>query len=122
MASPENLFKESFFGVSAVDSRTLAEQTVEEPMLGDYKKPLATVDGSKFASELTEHSAELLRNEQEMDMLGDIPIVDNIIEGLDIEGLDFTDLLVGGEHEEDEAMAAENPVDPINGFCLPNIW
>uniref|UniRef100_A0A183BQZ3 Histone-lysine N-methyltransferase n=1 Tax=Globodera pallida TaxID=36090 RepID=A0A183BQZ3_GLOPA len=104
--------QESFFGVAAVDSRTLAEQTVEEPTLDDYKKLLPAVDCSKFASELSEHSAELLRTEQEMDMLGDIPLVDNIMEGLDIEGLDFSDLIVG--EEDDEPMTVESAVDPIN--------
>ncbi|KAL3091354.1 hypothetical protein niasHS_007147 [Heterodera schachtii] len=106
--------QESFFGVAAVDSRTLAEQTVDEPTLGDYKKVLPVVSGTKFASELSEHSAELLRTEQEMDMLGDIPLVENIMDGLDMEGLDFSDLIVG---EEDEPMTVEsssNTIDPIS--------
>lgn len=93
----------------------MADLSVEQPVLGDYKKFLPVVECPlKFACELSENSAEQLRNEQEMDMLGDIPIVDNIMEGLDFEGLDFSDLIVG---EDDEPATAENSIGPING-CI----
>jgi hypothetical protein len=49
-----------------------------------------------------------------MDMLGDIPFVDDIGLDMDIENLDFTDLIVGGEDEEEAMMAADN-VDSLDG-------
>nr|CAD2208147.1 unnamed protein product [Meloidogyne enterolobii] len=114
-AYPANI-QESFFGVAAVESRLLAEQNVEEPLLVEYNKISSNVfDAGKIGTELSEHSAELLRNEQEMDMLDDIPLVDDI--GLDMESLDFTDLLVNEEEDVaiSSAIAAEN-IDSLDGF------
>ncbi|KAL7075605.1 hypothetical protein ACQ4LE_005299, partial [Meloidogyne hapla] len=115
-AYPANI-QESFFGVAAVESRTLAEQNVDEPLLVEYNKTPSSniLDAGKFGTELSEHSAELLRNEQEMDMLDDIPLVDDI--GLDMENLDFTDLIVCEEEDVaiSSAVAAEN-IDSLDGF------
>uniref|UniRef100_A0A914NLT0 HMG box domain-containing protein n=1 Tax=Meloidogyne incognita TaxID=6306 RepID=A0A914NLT0_MELIC len=114
-AYPANI-QESFFGVAAVESRLLSEQNVEEPLLVEYNKISSNVfDAGKIGTELSEHSAELLRNEQEMDMLDDIPLVDDI--GLDMESLDFTDLLVNEEEDVaiSSAIAAEN-IDSLDGF------
>jgi len=49
-----------------------------------------------------------------MDMLDDIPLVDDI--GLDMESLDFTDLLVNEEEDVaiSSAIAAEN-IDSLDG-------
>jgi hypothetical protein len=68
---------------------------------------------------ILEHSAELLRNEQEMDMLDDIPLVDDIGLDMDIGNLDFTDLIVSGDDEE-EAVA--DNVDSIEGRSIYSIF
>lgn len=75
------------------------EQTVKEPLLHDYNKA-KLIEGhtNKDAYVLSEHSSELLRNEQVQDMLGDM-LGDNL-DLADFENLDFADL-IDNEYEHE---------------------
>uniref|UniRef100_A0A915CUC2 Histone-lysine N-methyltransferase n=1 Tax=Ditylenchus dipsaci TaxID=166011 RepID=A0A915CUC2_9BILA len=118
--------QESFFGYAAVDSRSLADIVVNEPILGEYTK--SALDSKKTGCELSEQSADALRTEQEQDMLGDIFVGDNI--DLDFDNLDFNALIDEADDDENDDQALEDSMNDgfsatgssglITGMCSPS--
>ncbi|KAH7695513.1 F/Y-rich family protein [Aphelenchoides avenae] len=78
--------QEAFFGTTAVDGKSLLEQVVDEPILGEFKKESLDIQINKTGCELSEQSADALRSEQEKDMLGEILVDEN---EMDIDNLDL---------------------------------
>lgn len=82
-----------------MDSRSLADQVVDEPVLGEFKKSSLDSLGNKVGCELSEQSAEALRTEQEEDMLGEIDILGG---GIDFDlDFDLSDIMNGADEDEE---------------------
>jgi len=110
--------QESFFGSVSVDSKSLAEKSVEEPVLTDFKKSSLDAVCNKMGCELSERSADALRTEQEADMLGDILVggVDDF-GGVDLDNFDFNDLIGdedGGDELDEDGVADESMNDAFS--------
>ncbi|KAI6214634.1 hypothetical protein M3Y94_00291700 [Aphelenchoides besseyi] len=93
--------QEAFFGTQAVDSKSLLDVVVEEPVIGEHFNITLEDKKNKINCVLNDQTADALRAEEERDMLGDI-MVD---EFLDIDSFDFTSFI---EAEEEEFQANLN--------------
>lgn len=89
------------------------KEVMDEPVLGEYRRPTLSINTNKAGTILSEQSAETLRTQQEQDMLGDIFVHDLGIDmdmGMDIGEFDLSELI--GEDDDD----ADTPIDEsVNG-------
>uniref|UniRef100_A0A1I7RZ32 Histone-lysine N-methyltransferase n=1 Tax=Bursaphelenchus xylophilus TaxID=6326 RepID=A0A1I7RZ32_BURXY len=89
--------QEAFFGIDPVDSRTILEIPVEEPVLGEHHNFNLEDKVSKLGTELPGQAAAALREAEESDLLGLLDLGGtDIDDGFDFnlgDGLDFNDQL-----------------------------
>ncbi|KAI6220590.1 F/Y-rich family protein [Aphelenchoides fujianensis] len=104
--------QEAFFGTTAVDSRSLMDVVVEEPVIGEHFNVTLEDKKSKMNCVLNDQAADALRAEEERDMLGEILDADF---DMDMDSFDFTNLLDEEEVQPTAAIATHsNPIDGHN--------
>ncbi|CAD5214716.1 unnamed protein product [Bursaphelenchus okinawaensis] len=87
--------QEAFFGIEPVDSRTILEIPVEEPVLGEHHNFNLEDKVSKLGTELHGQAAAALREQEESDLLRlfDLGGTDIDDGNFDLDDLNFTDEL-----------------------------